>query len=300
MLLVLLVVIDFPILFALDYLGRLRLRKILYDMTVGRRHGKTIRQVKIVTRVNHRQGERLGAIDARHTVPSLNLPVTSHGLRNIRRDSLLDANLVFVSGGSRRCKVLDRLKYVICFCQLSVTHPYTCNYFYGAVSSTIVHKLLLCPVTAAILRLGHLIGGLALVLRAIANRFAVSKAPLMWVGSLGWPEQGAFLKRVRSHGISIVVLFVLDLLELVVELLFIELICHSIVFKRCLVCDDVLDRILLEAHILGVEDLILGVAHISGVLHRKEALLLQRSLLYRVDRLHGPVLMGDSLPIVPP
>ena len=88
-------------------------------MTVGRRHGKTILHVKIVTRVNHRQGER-GAIDAR-----LNLPVASHWLRNIRWDSLLDTNLVFVSGGSRRCKVLDRLKYVVCFSQRSVTQPNT-------------------------------------------------------------------------------------------------------------------------------------------------------------------------------
>ena len=111
-------------------------------------------------------------------------------------------------------------------------------------------RLLLYPVTTTILRLSHLIGGLALVLRVIASRFAVAQASLMWVGSLGWPEQGAFLERIRGHGISIVVLFVLDLLELVGELLFIELICHSIVFKRCLVRDNVLNRILLEADML--------------------------------------------------
>ena len=69
----------------------------------------------------------------------------------------------------------------------------------------------------------------------------------MWVGSLGRPEQGAFLEGVRSHGVSIVILFVLDLLELVCELLFIELICESIVFKLCLVRDDVMNRILLKA-----------------------------------------------------
>ena len=108
---------------------------------------------------------------------------------------------------------------------------------------------MLRSVTAAILRLSHLIGSLALVLRAIANRFVVSQTPLMWVGGLGWAEQGAFFEGVRSHGISIVVLFVIDLLELVDEMLFIELVCHSIVFKRCLVCYDFLDRILLEAQI---------------------------------------------------
>ena len=301
LLLVLLVVIAPPIIFALDYLGRLRLRNVRQDLAVGRRHGETIGQVKVVARVNHRQGERLGAIDARHAVPSLDLPVAARhsGFRQIARwDPLLDANLVLISGGGRRCKVFDRLKYVIRLCQLAIAQPYAGNELHGAV---IVHVMLLHPVASAILRLSHLVGGLALVLRAVARHFSVGQAPLMCVGRLGWPEQGALLEGVCGHGVSIAVLFGLDLLELVGELLFIKLIREAIVFERCLVRDDVLDRILLEAHILRVEvALVLGVAYVSRVLHGEEALLLQRGLVDGVDRLHGAVLVGHGLSVVAP